>query len=246
MAGGAVKADGYNLPGQPGGGGSAQGGSGNQGDTNAVWMPKWQDDIFVNTSSVQGVAGASDYNSATYNYTTSKSNAIDEYGSGVGYMESGMTAWMDSVAKAIHPMKNGKSLWKEAVAASDALWESHRVRKTPYQIVTEWAAEISPKRGGGDGSGGGGRGSGAVAMPADASAIRRAMDQVMTGLLGRTMSDKEFNQYYNSYKAEFSGNPDMDPTQHMIESVKQEDDYAEYTVATKFAGALDKVLRGAA
>jgi hypothetical protein len=216
------------------------------GDGN-VWLPKWQDDIFVNTSDPQGISGASDKNSPTYNYSSSAADATAEFASGEGYMGSEMTGFLNNVAKAIHPLKTGKTLWEDAVNASASLWQNHRIRKTPYQIISEWAADITPKGAkGGDGNSGRSGSSAAAPMPADSSAIRRAMDTVTTQLLGRTMSDKEFNRYYSSYVKEFGGNPDMDATQNMIEAAKSQEDYAEYTIATQFAGALDKVLRGAA
>lgn len=96
----------------------------------------------------------------------------------------------------------------------------------------------------GSGSGGGGGGGAAAQQPADPSSIRRAMDQVSTGLLGLTLSDKEFDKYYGTYTSDFSGNPDMDPTQHMIEAARTDDNYEEFQVATKFTGALSDVLKG--
>lgn len=236
---------GFQLPPMTGSSGNSSG-KNQTGDGN-VWMPKWQDDIFVNTTNPQGIAGASDRNSPTYNYSSSASDATAEFASGEGYMSGDMTGFLNSVAKAIHPLKTGKTLWEDAVNASASLWQNHRIRKTPYQIISEWAADITPKGASGSDGSGSRSGSGPAApMPADPSGIRRAMDTVTMQLLGRTLSDKEFNRYYSSYVKEFSGNPDMDPTQDMIEAAKSEDDYAEYTIATQFAGALDKVLRGAA
>lgn len=89
-----------------------------------------------------------------------------------------------------------------------------------------------------------GGGGSAGPQPADASSIRRAMDEVSRNLVGRTLGDDEFDKYYKSYVSAFSGNPDMDPTQDMIERVREEDDYQEFQVATKFAGALSGVLKG--
>lgn len=242
----------WNKPPRPTGGGGNTGGGGSSSSNNStvgsVILPKWQDDVYVDTSRMGGVAGASDPTSNVYNYQTDASTAKSEYASGAGYMDAGMTKWLEQVAKAIDYRKTGKGLWEDAVDASGALWENHQVRKTPYQIIVEWAGQISPKSsGGGDGSRGSGGGSGAKGpSPADPSAIRRAMDQVTMGLIGRSLSDKEFNRYYQSYVSEFSGNPDMDPGQDMIERARKDEGYQEYQIATKFAGALDKVLRGAA
>lgn len=228
---------------------SEDSGGGNSGNTDAIWMPKWQDDIFVNTTTPEGVANASDYNSPTYNYTSSSTNAASEFGSGEGYMSGDMSKWINQVAKGIHPLKTGKTLWEDAVAASKSLWENHGVRKTPYQIVAEWAQDVEPKGGDGDGRGGSGYGSGSGGLGTptpNPDEIRRAMDSVSMNLIGRTLSDKEFSRYYTGFAGEFQrtgGN--MDPAQDMIEAVRQDDNYQEYQVATKFAGALDSVLKGA-
>lgn len=226
--------------------GNADGKSGNPGNWNAVWLPKWQDDIHVNTSSLQGIAGASNPNSGTYNYVSSSSDAMAEYGSGEGYMTQGMTNWIDQVAKAIHPLKTGKTLWEDAVAASKSLWTSHHVRKTPYQIVAEWAGDISPKSSGG-GSGSSGYGSSGLGTPTPGvDTVRQAMDQVSVGLIGRTLSDKEFARYYEHFKGDFaSSGGNMEIGQDAKEFVQKDEDYQEYQVATKFASALDSVLKGA-
>lgn len=113
---------------------------------------------------------------------------------------------------------------------------------TPFP---QWLSTATMGDESGSSSGGGsGYGGPAAPQPADPSAIRRAYDQVTTNLLGRTLRDEEFDKYYKSYTSDFSSNPDMDPAQHMIESARTEDDYQEYQVATKFAGALESVLKG--
>ena len=71
------------------------------------------------------------------------------------------------------------------------------------------------------------------------------MDQVSLNYVGRTLDDSEFKRFYGDYKSTFSGNPGVDPVQLATDRVRQEGDYQEYQVATKFAGALQSVIGGA-
>jgi hypothetical protein len=71
------------------------------------------------------------------------------------------------------------------------------------------------------------------------------MDSLSADMVGRRLSDKEFKKYYNSYTKDFSKNPELDYQQDATEALRQNDEYQEYQVATKFAGALSSVLKGA-
>jgi hypothetical protein len=224
------------LPDKPTGDGSQMTGS---NVAMNVYMPRWVDDYDIDTMSVASIAhGDMPGPLNSYNELVSNTEAMGAYDS----LSASAKATLDAIAKAQDYRSTGRSLWEKTVGAS-AYLSQHGVYKTPWQLIQEGGLDAAP----GSKSGGGGGGSGAAApTPADPSAIRRAMDQVSTGLLGRTLSDKEFDKYYGSYTSAFSGNPDMDPTQHMIESARTDGDYEEYQVATKFTGALDKVLRGSA
>jgi hypothetical protein len=95
---------------------------------------------------------------------------------------------------------------------------------------------------GGGGGGGGGR---SAPQAPDATSIRRVMDATSNNLIGRTLSDKEFDKYYKQYVGEFNANPDMDTQQVLTERVRKEKDYQEASVAGKFSQALASVMKGA-
>lgn len=91
-----------------------------------------------------------------------------------------------------------------------------------------------------------GSGSGRAAPVApDATQIRRIMDATSSSLIGRTLSDKEFNKYYKQYLGEFNANPNIDTQQALTERVRKEEDYQEMQVASKFSNAMSQVMKGA-
>lgn len=94
-------------------------------------------------------------------------------------------------------------------------------------------------------SGGGGGGGRSAPQAPDATSIRRIMDATSNNLIGRTLSDKEFNKYYKQYVGEFNANPNIDTQQILTERVRKEKDYQEASVAGKFSQALASVMRGA-
>ena len=96
------------------------------------------------------------------------------------------------------------------------------------------------------GSGGSGGGGGRAApKPADATSIRRVMDATSTNLVGRTLSDAEFDKYYKQYVDQFNANPDLDTQQVLTERIREEDDYQEMQVAAKFSEAMSGIMKGA-
>lgn len=207
--------------------------------TNGVNVPKTWDQVWVNTSTPQGISGASDINSTVYNTRVPKAEVPGFYA-----LPAAEQALFTRTAKAIHPLKTGASYYDELINAS---WDLSRtgVYRSPQALAYEmFGADGS---GGGGGGGGGYGGGGAAApQPLDASAVRRAMDALSRNLVGRTLSNREFKDYYRQYKSEFAGNPDVDMQQNGIEALQRNDDYQEYQVATKFATAMESVIKGGA
>lgn len=95
------------------------------------------------------------------------------------------------------------------------------------------------------GSGGGGGSGRAAPVAPDATQIRRIMDATSNNLVGRTLSDKEFNKYYKNYVDQFNANPDLDTQQVLTERVRKEEDYQEMQVASKFSQAMSSIMKGA-
>ena len=64
-------------------------------------------------------------------------------------------------------------------------------------------------------------------------------------MVGRTLSDKEFDKYYKQYKSEYlSAGGNVDTQQLLTERVRKEEDYQEMSVAKKFGAAMSNVLKG--
>jgi len=206
-----------------------------------VNVPKTWDQIWVDTSNMTGVAGASDLDSTTYNVRVPERSQVPVFGS----LPANEQAFFTQAAKAIHPLKTGKSYYEELIEAS---WDLSKdgIYKSPQALAyAGLTGNLGSTRGGG-GSSGFGFGGGAAPEPLDASAVRRAMDTLARNSIGRTLSNREFRDYYRQYKSEFAGNPDMDMQQNGIEALQRNDDYQEYQVATKFADAMKSVIRGVA
>ncbi|NDB65203.1 MAG: hypothetical protein EB168_05990 [Euryarchaeota archaeon] len=94
-------------------------------------------------------------------------------------------------------------------------------------------------------SGGRGGGGGRTITAPDDTQIRRIMDATSMNMVGRTLSDDEFDKYYKQYKNEYlSAGGNVDTQQLLTERVREEEDYQEMSVAKKFGAAMSNVLRG--
>jgi hypothetical protein len=181
-------------------------------------------------------------NPSTSSFAPSQFQTKGYAGSQVGMLPFEDQAMLLGIARA----SGGRSMgpvWDMFVEQASAYGQAGK-RVTPIELARQYAAQAGISAVDGMGSSGG---SGAPApMAAGPDSIRRIMDSLSNDLLGRTLSDKEFQQYYGSYRSAFSGNPEVDMQQHGIEALQANDDYQEYQVASKFASAMDSVLRGAA
>lgn len=214
--------------------------------TGGVWWEKRPQNIYVNTNTMAGVMGASDRTSTVYNQILPQSKLEGAWFE----LSPGEQALYSTIAQSLGASNTGPGTLAR-FAAMSAKGVDEGVRRTPTQLAWEYAVNnglVSD-----DGSfvvadtGTAQRyGSGPSAPPyIDASAARRAMDTVSSSLLGRTLSDKEFDKYYAGYQGRATENPRLDYQQDMTEAVRSEDGYQEYQVATKFATALKSVMRGA-
>lgn len=184
-------------------------------------------------------------------------------GSGVDYLNSWQTKTQAAASITGLPVddqmlllsiarsRGGRSMnpvWEMFIEQAAAYGASGK-RVTPMELARKYAQQYgitATSTSGAGPSGGGSSGSGAQApTPADATSIKRMMDSLSLDKIGRTLSDQEFQRYYGSYVRAFRGNPELDPNQHGVNALQANDDYQEYQVATKFASAFDKVLRGA-
>lgn len=230
-----------------------------ESNTEGTWFPKVTSSMefggSIPSSGALGqwAAGVMDPESAVYNETQAQSSLAaagrrpTQYGSGQIFAIVAAGRGHNSTANGV----------LQGYAAESAAYNRRGIRITPYQLAYQEALEegwigeagqtnLPGPRGNGPGGNGPGGGAAPPAAPLPGE-IRRAMDQVTMGLIGRTLSDKEFSRYYEGFKATFNSTGGrMDPTQNMIEAARKDDNYQEFQVATKFASALDSVLRGAA
>lgn len=137
--------------------------------------------------------------------------------------------------------RSGRPVYETFVDQSAEL-AANGIRMTPMELARKYAIENGLSDTGADGSGGSGGSGRAAPQPIDSTYARRIMDSVSQDLLGRTMDDKEFRQYYKSYTNRFAGNPDVDAQQLATESAKSQDDYQEFQIATKFVDGLKAAI----
>ena len=115
-------------------------------------------------------------------------------------------AIMREYAKSIHPSGTESGVWEDAVAASMSL-SQRGIFKTPLSIVNEWLLEWQDAGGGPGGSSGGGGGFGGgfgggggggpqinLMNENDARAV---VNSLASAMIGRTVSEKEFQGYYS-------------------------------------------------
>jgi hypothetical protein len=130
----------------------------------------------------------------------------------------GLREILDAVAKSIHPMKGGRSLWEESVAAS-ALASQRGEYVSPYSIIRNRYLSGSEPEAQGDGSssytsGGGGYGGGGgggatseridLASPTQAQAL---LTQFMQASVGRNPKANEVSKFLDLLQEYQRNNP---------------------------------------
>ena len=166
------------------------------------------------------------------------------------YMNYPETHWLFEAIATSLGGRSGQVQYQNFVQQSADL-QAAGIYRTPFQLAMDYAnragllngAQPDPPGGGGRSYGGGGGSVGP--MPVDQSAAKRMMDSLATSLLGRTLSEDEFKDYYADYSRRFAGNPAMDSQQDASEALQTQEDYQEYQVAGKFAQAMQSVIKGA-
>ena len=219
-------------------------------DEGTAWVPRLPNDPgrFVDTSSLTGIGRTMNPDSGI-NATYSTQTGADAAWYNLSPNEQALFTF---IAKQ-EGGRSGKVQYENFVDQSAAQL-ANGTGLTPMTLAYQYAVGIGWIKdgsavggsgpGGGSGGGGGG-GGGAAPVAAGPDAVKRVMDSLANDLLGRTLSDKEFRRYYGSYRSAFAGNPGMDMQQHGTEALQGNDDYQEFQVASKFATAMDSVLRGA-
>jgi hypothetical protein len=204
----------------------------------------------------QGVLGnpADPNPTPMWNYSVNPTQAAEAYDDDMT-VPPGLRAILDSIAETIHPLKQGRSLWEEAVAAS-ALASQRGDYVTPYAVLKERYLSPSgmPQSDGADGPGsyssgggsyggggyGGGGGGGSVSLTNPTSA-RGLLMQTMQSVLGRNPTNDEYKTFLqvlneaemaNPNTASFEGGTTVgsggvDPGVLALEFAQDQEDYTE-------------------
>ncbi len=161
---------------------------------------------YVSSGDSYGARNPADPSLGAWNVGLTKDDALAMWDSGDFSPE--LIAYLDAVAIAQHPMKKGKTLWKEAVDAAYAVNNRGDFR-TAWSLLSSKYLDAAPGSpvpagdpgsppGGGPGSSGGGGGygggGGSVALTNPSSA-RGLLMQTMQGVLGRNPTDQEYRQF---------------------------------------------------
>jgi hypothetical protein len=179
--------------------------------------------VNVDTSSLAGISGASNYGSATWNQEESRKDAYLQW----NQLDAQTQAQLTAIAKA-NGGRSGKVVWETAVDQSEA---SVRAGKpaTPWDFlnVTADKAGSNPSggggggRSGGGGSSGGGGGGGGYSGPnvstsrqfVDRATLTDLADQIGMEMLGRGVSKAEMDRIEKRVRVYEQNHPDTSISQ---------------------------------
>lgn len=194
---------------------------------------------------------------------------------------------LEAMARTVHTNSTGGTMWDTFTTQSAwlATEQGGGVIVTPYELAAQWAADgggvydqargIGPGGGSGSysysgggggyyGGGGGGASVGSVNLtnPEDARAV---INQLSLQMLGRTVTDREFKQYYKSLTdlemsspqtvrmdVDDEGNPVQvvegglgaeGRTAGLQESLRGAKDYNEYTLGSQAVSLMSRYLQ---
>jgi hypothetical protein len=153
-----------------------------------VSVPKNWDQIYSDTSTLQGIAGVSDPRSYTWRESRQPSDVPNYYA--LSFNERDL---FNAAAKSIHPLKTGEAFYGELIKASYDL-SLTGIFKSPQELAYD-AYEGSS--GGGGGAGGGSRayaGPTATTTLASERDLRSTADAVASTVIGRGITDEEFQK----------------------------------------------------
>lgn len=180
-----------------------------------VQVPKPFSNVFVDTSSPQGLAGASDYLSSTWqqDMTASQaSSAMDAWGAGDSDRLQ-TPQLLQAIATAAGHNKTPSGVWQDAVDAAKASVESgspKSVAEILYGMADKYGITggggTPPPGGGGSGSSGGSGGGGysgpslSYSQTSEAN-LRDLADQIGMEMLGEGVSDEQFAKILKRVRA---------------------------------------------
>lgn len=175
--------------------------------TKYVNFPRPMSDVFVNTSSLAGVASASNLASSTYNREISASDAELLWDDN-SVLSDQDRKFITELAKA-RGGRSGSALWERAVAIAE---KSKRDGNplTPIDVINQMASGLGVDElsGGGSGSGRGGY-SGPTSSTTfmDERDVDRTANALALELIGRPLSQKELSKVTKRLRSEEAANP---------------------------------------
>jgi len=179
----------------------------------------------------QGVLGnpADPNPTPMWNYSVNPTQAAEAYDDDMT-VPPGLRAILDSIAETIHPLKQGRSLWEEAVAAS-ALASQRGDYVTPYAVLKERYLSPSgmPQSDGADGpgsysSGGGSYGGGGYGGGGGGGSVSLTNPTSARGLLMQTMQSVNTASFEGGTTV---GSGGVDPGVLALEFAQDQEDYTE-------------------
>lgn len=186
---------------------------------NWAYFPRNPNEVNVNTSSLQGIAGASNYGSATWNKEQSQTDTNLEWDS----LSDSYQASVLQLAKS-RGGRSGSALWEKAVAISEKSVREGNPR-TPFDVLNDMAGNAagsgSSGSGGSGGSGGSSGGGGGYSGPStstnrtyvDRASLTDLADQISMEMLGRAVTKEEMDRIEKRVKVYERNHPDVSVSQ---------------------------------
>jgi hypothetical protein len=175
---------------------------------NWAYFPRNPNEVNVNTSSLQGIAGAMDFSSPTWNKEMSQTDTNLEWDN----LSDSYQADVLRLAKA-RGGRSGSALWEKAVAISEKSVREGNPR-TPFEVLNDMAGNAS---GGGSSGSGGSGGSGGYSGPStstsrtyvDRASLTDLADQISMEMIGRSVTKEEMDRIEKRVKVYERNHPDM-------------------------------------
>lgn len=192
-----------------------------------VYMPRPMSEVFVDTSSLQGIMNAGNYGSPTYN-TLFEAGGAGRASNVPTYSDSSVVPYhnlFDAIAKDYHPRSTGKTWFEQFTQDALKISRTEGRYVSPVDLAYEYAMGRgligegglnipAPSGGGGSyGGGGGGYGGGSSTQQTiDLTSPQQArglLMQTIQGALGRNPTDDEYSQFVSILNETQTANPQV-------------------------------------
>jgi hypothetical protein len=239
-----------------------------------VYMPRPMGDVFVNTSSLQGIMNAGNYGSPTYN-TLYEAGGAGRASNIPTYSDSSVVPHhnlFDAIAKDYHPRSTGKTWFEQFTQDALKISRTEGRYVSPVDLAYEYAMGrgligdggiiIPPSSSSGGGSYGGGYGGGySTQQTIDLTSPTQArglLMQTIQGVLGRNPTEDEYSQFLTILNEAQTANPQVvsaagdtvtrsggvDPGVLALDYAQSRDDYEDVQANQYYNMFLDVLAGG--